>query len=61
MSIYHIRYVMVKDLSQATIISSNPLYFQKKEMVDKWNKYLMLAPANDSKDTQKNVKNCGLK
>ena len=64
--IHYIRYVTIKSLSCIKIISLNPLYL----FIDKingyteesnGNKYLMLVPTVDSKDTQKSMKNYGAK
>ena len=64
--IHYIRYVTVKSLSCIKIISLNPLYL----FIDKingyteesnGNKYLMLVPTVDSKDTQNSMKNYGAK
>ena len=64
--IYYVRYVTVKDLSYATINSVNPLHFGINLIngyiqQSNGNKYLTLVPSDESKDTQKGMKNCGSK
>ena len=52
--IYHIGYVMIKDLKCVKINSVNPLYLIFRKVNEYFeeingNKYLMLVPTNDSK------------
>ena len=64
--VYYIRYVTVKNLSNLKINIVNPLYL----IIDKINgcievcnrnKYLTLAPTDESKDILKSIKNYGPK
>ena len=64
--IYHIRYVTVKDVRYATINSMNPLYLNIDKIngcieESNGNKYLTLVPTDESKDTLKSMKSCGVK
>ena len=64
--IYHIGYVTFKDVRYATINSINPLYLNIDRIngyieESNGNKYLTLVPTDESKDTLKSMKNCGVK
>ena len=56
----------VKNLSYTITISVNPLYLIINKIngyieESNGNKYLTLLPTDESKDTLKNIKNCGTK
>ena len=58
--IYHIEYVMVKELSNVTINSISPFYLIINKIngcIEESNgsRYLTLFPTDESKDTLKNV------
>ena len=64
--IYHCDYLMVKDLSWATINIVKPLYLINNKLnayieENRGNKYLMLVPAGQSKPNETCMKNYGTK
>ena len=58
--IHHIGYVMVQDLSYATINSVTPLPYHPIKKLGSW-KCLALVLTDESKDTLKRMKNYGTK
>ena len=64
--LFHIAYVTIKDLKYVKINSVNPLYLIFNKVNGYFeeingNKYLTLAPTNESKEKIKNMKNYGVK
>ena len=64
--LFHIAYVTIKDLKYVKINSVNPLYLIFNKVNGYFeeingNKYLTLAPTNETKEKRKNMKNYGVK
>ena len=64
--LFHIAYVTIKDLKYVKINSVNPLYLIFNKVNGYFeeingNKYLNLAPTNETKEKIKNMKNYGVK
>ena len=64
--LFHIAYVTIKDLKYVKINSVNPLYLIFNKVNGYFeeingNKYLTLAPTNETKEKIKNMKNYGVK